>query len=155
MHVYRPLFVILAVVAVFLIVRAIVMPGDFVVGKRGYTYAFYRLSAEENARSVKVKYRGAQYCSPCHAKEYSSWSTSLHGVVKCENCHGAAGDHPVEPHKLTIDRNRELCLRCHAYLPYQDSGRKIIRGIDPQKHNPGLMCASCHSAHHPVRMETK
>jgi predicted CXXCH cytochrome family protein len=155
MHVYRPLFIVAGVVALFFIVRAFITPADFGIGKRGYTYAFYRTSAVEEAKSVKVKYRGAQYCSNCHAQRYETWSTSLHGVVKCENCHGPAIDHPVKPPKLTIDRSRTLCLRCHALLPYEASGRVNIRGIDPDKHYMGVPCATCHNPHHPVRMEKK
>jgi predicted CXXCH cytochrome family protein len=155
MHVFRPLFIILGVAALFLIVRALVTPGDFGIGRTGYTYGWHRKGAEEDAKSVRVKYRGAQYCSARHAKTYDTWSTSVHGVVKCENCHGPAGDHPADPKRLPIDRTRTLCLRCHAALPYAQSGRAIIRGIEADKHYAGVACSTCHQPHHPVRMETK
>jgi hypothetical protein len=58
-------------------------------------------------------------------------------------------EHPDNPPKLTIDKSREQCLRCHAYLPYPTSGRAVIRGIDPDNHNPGIECISCHNPHNP------
>ena len=149
MHVYRPLIIILGVVVVYLVVRPLVVPPDFGIGKNGYTYAWHRKGAENDAKSVKVKYKGAQYCSACHAEVHAYWSTHIHGTIKCENCHGPAIDHPVDPPKLTIDRSRELCLRCHAYLPYAESGRALIKGIDPAAHNPKFHCSLCHNPHGP------
>ncbi len=67
--------------------------------------------------------------------------------IECENCHGPALEHPSDPQKLTIDRSRELCLRCHTYLPYPTSKRAEMKGIDPDQHNPGGECVGCHNPH--------
>ncbi len=74
---------------------------------------------------------------------------SSHAIINCENCHGPAFEHPSNPSKLIIDRKREQCLRCHYYLPYPTSGRGNIKGIDPEKHNPGIECVMCHNPHKP------
>jgi hypothetical protein len=34
-------------------------------------------------------------------------------------------------------------------LPYEASGRSMIRGIDNDAHNPGMECVSCHNPHKP------
>jgi hypothetical protein len=72
-----------------------------------------------------------------------------HAIIQCENCHGPAREHPSNPPKLEINKTREQCLRCHFPLPYPTSGRANIRGIDPEKHNPGVECSMCHNPHKP------
>jgi hypothetical protein len=34
-------------------------------------------------------------------------------------------------------------------LPYPTSARRLIRGIDPDLHHPGLACSDCHNPHQP------
>ncbi|MCX7794501.1 MAG: cytochrome c3 family protein [Thermodesulfovibrionales bacterium] len=150
MHVLRPLFVFLAFVSLILIVRAFYVPGDFGIHERGYMYGWYRKSNEEEWKAIKIKYQGNEYCSGCHPDQYNSLNSSHHAILQCENCHGPAIDHPTDPLKLSIDRSRELCLRCHTYLSYPTSNRANIRGIDPEKHNPGIECSMCHNPHKPT-----
>ncbi|MBS1192696.1 MAG: hypothetical protein H6Q97_675, partial [Nitrospirae bacterium] len=99
----------------------------------------------EDWKKVQVKYQGMEYCKDCHDKNYASIKKSPHQNIQCENCHGPAGtpegivhyDSDKRP-KLTIDRSRQQCLRCHYPLPYPSSGRSKIKGIDPDKHNPDI-----------------
>jgi hypothetical protein len=149
MHVLRPFFVFLAFVTIVLIVRFFYVPKDFGIHERGYMYGWHRKSNEEEWKQVKVKYQGMEYCKDCHPDNYKNLMGSPHAIIQCENCHGPAIDHPLEPLKLSIDRSRELCLRCHTYLPYPTSNRSNIRGIDPDKHNPGIECSMCHNPHKP------
>jgi hypothetical protein len=149
-HVYRPLFVVVGILVIILVARALSVPKDFGVHERGYTYGWYRKSDEQFWKDFKVKYRGAEYCKDCHDKNYESLKKSPHQHIQCENCHSPAVDHPDNPPKLGVDRSREWCLRCHAYLAYPTSGRRFIRGFeDPEKHNPGTECAVCHNPHSP------
>lgn len=149
-HVWRPLYAVIGLVVLILIARVFVVPKDFGVGERGYMYGLHRTSNEEEWKAFKVKYRfDNEYCKGCHADKYDSIAQTPHAIINCENCHGPALDHPTDPPKLTINKTREQCLRCHFPLPYPTSGRSNIRGVDPDKHNPGVECVMCHNPHKP------
>jgi len=148
-HALRPLYVVIALVAVMLIARAIVVPADFGVQEQGYMYGWHRKGDEDFWKQFKVKYRGRDYCKDCHAENYEMIMQTPHAIIECENCHGPAVEHPSEPAKLEISKSREQCLRCHAKLPYTQTGRALIRGIDNDEHNPGMDCVMCHNPHHP------
>jgi predicted CXXCH cytochrome family protein len=147
MHVLRPLYVVLILVAMVLIARSFFVPDDFGIHDRGYMYGWYRKANVEEWKAVRVKYQGKKVCAACHARQAQKNLSSPHRIIECENCHGPALGHPLDPPKLTIDRARELCLRCHASLPYPTSQRSEIEGIDPERHNPGLACVLCHNPH--------
>ncbi|HEX9021507.1 MAG TPA: cytochrome c3 family protein [Nitrospirota bacterium] len=149
-HVLRPFIVFLGIVALILIARMFFVPRDFGIGERGYMYGWHRKGNEQDWKNFKVKYQGKEYCKDCHTDRYNSINKTPHRIIECEDCHGPAIDHPSDPPKLTIDRSRELCLRCHYPLPYPTSGRSRIRGIDPDTHNPGTECSSCHNPHNPM-----
>jgi predicted CXXCH cytochrome family protein len=146
----RPLAIVVAIVGLVFLVRLFAVPKDFGSSDRGYRFGWHRASDEEYWKNVSVKYKGAEYCSACHDKNAASLAASPHRIIQCEDCHGPALDHPADPAKLVIDTSRALCLRCHYPLPYPTSGRAAIRGIDPEVHNPGIDCASCHNPHSPV-----
>ncbi len=149
-HVFRPLFVIIGLVGVILIARLFIVPEDFGVHERGYMYGFYRKSNENEWKAFPVKYKfNNEYCKACHTGQYDSLMQSAHANISCENCHGPALGHPLNPTKLKIDKTRQQCLRCHTHLPYPTSNRATIRGINPDKHNPDIECFMCHNPHKP------
>lgn len=149
-HVLRPLWVAIGAVLLVLLIRAIVVPSDFGVNGRNFTYGFHRLGSINDWKNVKVKYRGREYCQECHEEQVTANQDSPHRRIACENCHGPAQSHPDDPAALTIDRSRELCLRCHARLDYPGNPRLTIRrAIIPESHNPGQLCRDCHNPHHP------
>ena len=148
-HVFRPLWVILGLIALVLIARFFYVPKSFGVHERGYMYGWYRAANIEDWKKVTVKYQGSDYCKTCHSDKYESISMTPHAIIQCENCHGPALGHPSDPPKLTIDKSRGQCLRCHSSLPYPTSGRANIRGIDPDRHNPDIECVMCHNPHKP------
>lgn len=148
-HVWRPLFVVIGLVVIILIARIFIVPRDFGIQERGFMYGFYRKSSEEDWKKIMVKYKSAEYCKDCHGDKYSMIMQTPHAIIQCENCHGPAMEHPSDPPKPKIDKSREQCLRCHYPLPYPTSGRANIRGIDPEKHNPGIECVMCHNPHKP------
>ncbi len=149
-HVFRPLIVFLGIVAIILLARVFYVPKDFGVYERGYMYSWHRKGNEEEWKKFKIKYMGSEYCKDCHDKNYALIQKSPHRIIQCENCHGPAIDHPSDPPKLTIDRSRALCMRCHTHLAYPTSGRQNIKGFDdPEKHNPGMECVTCHNPHSP------
>jgi len=148
-HVWRPLFVVIGIVALILVARSFLVPKDFGIQDRGYMYGFHRLGNEADWKAMEVMYKSAEYCGGCHPDKTETLGKSPHAIIQCENCHGPAVNHPDDPPKLTIDRSRALCLRCHAQLPYPTSGRAVIRGINPEEHNPGMDCPDCHNPHNP------
>lgn len=139
----------LAVIALVLLTRPLIVPSDFGVGERGFMYSYHRKGSEADWRAFKVKYQTKDYCGECHEDHYESNMASKHKIIQCENCHGPAFDHPEEPEKLEVNRDRSLCLRCHAYLPYPTSYRSHMKGIIDAEHNPGDPCADCHDPHSP------
>ncbi len=148
-HVLRPLYVVIGMIVLVLIIRVFVVPKSFGIHERGYMYGWYNKADENYWKEFKVKYRGKDYCKDCHSDKVESIDKTPHAIIQCENCHGPAIDHPENPAKLTIDKGRGQCLRCHSYLPYPTSDRANIRGIDPDNHNPGIECVTCHNPHKP------
>lgn len=148
-HVLRPLWVAIALVALFLLARHFMVPKDFGVHGKNFTYGYHRLGNIDEWKEFKVKYKGKEYCLECHEERYQENTSSKHAVIQCENCHGPAIDHPENPETLDIPQNRLLCLRCHAYLPYPGNTRSQMQSIDPEKHNPGSVCTECHNPHNP------
>ena len=148
-HVWRPLFVVIGIIVMILLFRMIYVPSDFGVQERGYTFGFHRLSNEQEWKDFPAKYKGSSYCNECHDEKVTSLNTSQHSMIPCENCHGAAMNHPETPERLTIDRNRDLCIRCHSSLYMPSSGRNVIPGINPDEHNTGIGCSECHNPHNP------
>lgn len=149
-HVFRPLMVIIGISVIILIVQRVYVPDDFGVHGDSYTYNFYREGNLDDWKAVTVKYQGDEYCANCHQDKTDLIASTAHSIIQCENCHGPAQQHPQDPPKLTIDRTREQCLRCHTRLDYPTSGRADIEGIDPASHNSGIECATCHDPHNPT-----
>lgn len=148
-HVWRPLFVVIAIVAFILLFRAFYVPADFGAQDRGYTFGFHRMSNEQEWKDYPAKYKDSAYCNECHDDKVAEVGGAGHEMIPCENCHGAAFGHPDNPETLAIDRSRDLCIRCHADLYMPSSGRNEIPGINPAEHNVGEQCSDCHNPHNP------
>lgn len=148
-HVLRPLWVALAVIAVVLVARQFLVPADFGVHGRNFTYGFYRLGNVEEWKAFPVKYQGQSRCAKCHTENSAEIAASKHANIECENCHGPGVNHPKQVKKLPINGSRDLCLRCHQFLPYPSSLRSELPGIDGAKHMRRSECRKCHNPHHP------
>lgn len=148
-HLWRPLLVALGLVAFILLLRVFLVPDDFGIHERGYMYGWHRSSNVEEWKKVTVKYQGSAGCEECHDENYRMLKAAAHADIPCENCHGPRGNHPDNPEKLSIDKNRSLCLRCHQRLPYPGSDRGKLPAIEGGKHYPKQECASCHHPHDP------
>ena len=148
-HVLRPLWVAIGLVALILIVRPFLVPDDFGVHGRNFTYGFHRLSNIQDWKDFPVKYQGREYCLDCHEKNFNLISTSSHKNIQCENCHGPAVGHPDEHEDLAVDKSRELCIRCHASLEYPNSNRASLPHINNQRHKRKRPCSNCHNPHNP------
>ena len=154
-HVWRPLFVVIALIVGIFVFRFFYVPNDFQSGAYGFMYSYHRVSNEAEWKAQPVKYQDTgktnmhEFCGECHGDVVEIRTEDLHGTIACENCHGPAFDHPEDPETLEIDRSRGVCLRCHTDLPYTTSERKRIPGIDPKEHNVDEMCVDCHDPHNP------
>jgi hypothetical protein len=154
-HVWRPLFIVFAIIGAILLARLFIVPADFGIHERGYMYGWHRKSNEAQWRSYQVKYKTAAACGSCHKDKYNDIKDSPHAAISCENCHGPNYDHPKDPLGLKIDRSRALCIRCHSYMPYKQTSRSRIPGIIPDKHYPQAECVMCHYPHNPAKPNPK
>ncbi len=148
-HVWRPLYVAICIVVIVLLARTVLVPKDYGTHEQGYMYGTHRKGSIDDWKSMTVKYKGSETCKECHSDRFAEHASGAHAVISCENCHGPRGEHPENPPKLVIDKSRALCIRCHAKLPYPGSPRGSLPGIDPETHNTGLDCVTCHSPHKP------
>jgi cytochrome c553 len=132
-----------------------------------YVYGHYRGDSVAEIASDKPKFKGSEYCQPCHAEQYAVWSKGVHHgvdagkVVQCEVCHGAAGgrdaggmfqhvatgvDHPGSG-KLPIPSDTlKLCPLCHEKMPGRPAEQ---RQIDIATHAGTQQCTTCHNPHSP------
>lgn len=149
--------VIVTVVSILglLTIRKIFIP-SFTSANNDFRYQWHRVANEQEWKDYKIKHKGSEYCAGCHNEHFKNISKSLHSKIQCENCHGAAFDHPDNPTKLTIDKSRDLCLRCHFYLPYRPTDYPIdnsstikLKLIKPSEHAPDekMQCIVCHDPH--------
>jgi len=154
-YAWRPFAVAIAAIALLLLARAQLVPADFGIHGKTFTYNFYRKSDINDWKAITVKYKGRNYCNQCHDEKFKEIMASPHKIIQCENCHGPALGHPDNPETLPIDKTRALCLRCHASLPYSLSNREDLPAIDPDTHNPGQNCVECHNPHNPSLEDMK
>lgn len=154
-HVWRPLWLALLLVLLLIIARVVIVPDDFGSHERGYMYGWHRKSNEAEWKAVQVRYKTSSGCYTCHPDKQGDLTSSPHKMISCENCHGPALEHPKDPAGYTIDRSRVLCLRCHAKLPYVNTPRGRIRGIDPELHYQQAECIMCHIPHNPKPVNQK
>ena len=127
-HVWRPILVVIAIIALLLVARQIYVPDDFGVHANGYSYGWYRQASIGDWKWLPVSSQGKDSCVPCHQKQVHAREGTPHVAIECENCHGPGTDHPKDPAKLPIDRSRALCLRCHVKLPYPSSTKGRSQG---------------------------
>lgn len=147
--------IVILLITFIMAARMLFVP-SFSAANDDYRYQWHRTANQDEWKAFKVKYQGNESCKDCHADQYTALVASPHAKVSCESCHGAAVDHPDNPAKLAIDKNKELCLRCHANLPYRvahykelPKGPGQLKMVSPDEHNPGagVQCIACHDAH--------
>jgi cytochrome c553 len=140
---------------------------QFLTAPTFYDYGHYRGDSVAEIASDKPKYKGSNYCQPCHGEVFATWSKGVHHsvdagkAVQCEVCHAAAGgrneggafqhvatgtDHPASG-KLPIPKDTlKLCPVCHEKMP----GRPLEqRQIVVAAHAGTQQCTTCHNAHSP------
>lgn len=148
-HVLHPLWVAIGVLVVIYFGGRFLVPDDFGVHGRNFTYGYHRLGSIQDWKDFPVKYQGREYCGECHEENVRQNIASVHSPIQCENCHGPAVNHPGSGSTLVVDSSRELCLRCHAQLGYPHSDRGAMPSIVDRRHRRGRECSKCHDPHFP------
>jgi len=73
-HAWRPFAVAIAAIALLLLARAQIVPADFGINGKSFTYNFYRKSDIKDWKAITVKYKGREYCNECHEEKLrKSW----------------------------------------------------------------------------------
>lgn len=141
-HIKRLLLVIAGFI-VFAIVAAILLtPESF------YEFGHYRADSVGEIAADTPKYQGPDYCEACHEERHADWTAGVHTVVKCEVCHGAAGEHPADGGKLPIpDDSVRLCTLCHEKMPARPAAQPQIV---VSEHAGEEQCVTCHDPHAPA-----
>ena len=148
-HVLHPLWVAIGLVALIFVARAFLVPDDFGVHGASFTYNYHRLSNVEEWEQFPVKYKGYDSCTECHRENVRALRRSPHRRIECENCHGPSGNHPDDVEYLPRNTERDLCLRCHAFLDYPNTARSEVPPISPRMHYRRQECVECHVPHDP------
>lgn len=148
-HVLHPLWVGIGVVGLIILGGRFLVPDDFGVHGRNFTYGYHRLSNLDDWKAFSVKYQGREFCTECHEENVRQVKGSVHEAIQCENCHGPGANHPDSVQSLPVDTSRELCLRCHAYLGYPNSNRGAMPSVVDRTHRRRRECSNCHNPHSP------
>jgi cytochrome c553 len=124
---------------------------NYVLDPSYYEFGNYRGDAVvEMAAYPAPQFKGAAYCQACHAERHAEWTAGVHRSVKCEVCHGAAGEHPVSGPLPIPDDTVKLCSLCHEEMPGRPSAQpQIVIAEHPVKHEGALECVTCHNPHSP------
>jgi transcription elongation factor Elf1 len=143
-HLLRVAAVFAVGIALFVAVRAILVPRSF--GEYGH----YRGNAIAEIAAQPVVFAGHQTCEACHSDVAAVKSKGKHVTVNCEACHGALEKHAddpgtVQPPKLDTAL---LCVRCHEV---NGARPKNFPQIVAKEHDPAeLPCETCHQPHSPL-----
>ena len=143
-HLIRPAVVLVIGLALFLVVRAAVVPTGF--GKYGH----FRPQYLETARNKPLHYAGQDVCLACHDNEATERAKGRHANVHCETCHGPQNAHAEAPDpaaaKPKLPDVAKLCVRCHEKDPAKPQNFPQVVSAE---HSGGMVCNDCHKPHNP------
>lgn len=151
-HVLHPLWVAIGLVGLIFLARILVVPDDFGVHGDSFTYNYYRQSNVQEWQDFPVKYQGRESCVECHKDNVRTQRRGPHKRVQCESCHGPSGpsgNHPDAEEYLPLNKERALCMRCHAALEYPDAARSDLPSVHDRRHKRRRECVDCHNPHDP------
>jgi hypothetical protein len=141
-HLVRLVGLLAIGLAIFLIVRAAVVPPGF--GQYGH----YRPGALKEIAARPINYAGAGDCALCHEDIAKSRQGSRHERIHCEACHGPLARHVDTPsdYKPKLPEVTPLCVRCHEADAAKPKG---FPQVATREHSGGEPCGTCHNPHHP------
>jgi cytochrome c553 len=139
-HGIRLIALLIAGAVVAFAARAYFTPDSF------YRYGHYRADNVVEIASLTPQYQSTDYCQGCHEERHAEWSASTHTAVKCEVCHEAAREHPIDG-KMTVPEDTvRLCSQCHEAMPARPAAQPQIVVAE---HAGTAQCIDCHSPHSP------
>jgi hypothetical protein len=142
----------LAVVVALILVAVVVV--RFVVFPPAYfSTAIHEASTVRREVARPIAFAGMATCVECHSDINDVKANGYHRGLSCETCHGPAAKHADDPEsvKPPAPRDRKFCPVCHAYDSARPTG---FPQINPDSHNPGRACITCHNPHDPVPPQT-
>jgi len=144
-HIFR----LLLLLATFLILA--VLARNYVLDPSYYQFGDYRGDAVvEMAANPAPSFRGPDYCQACHSQRHAQWTAGAHQGVKCEVCHGAAREHPVDGTMPKPADTIKLCTVCHEAMPGRPAAQpQIVIEEHPVPHDGPIQCLTCHNPHSP------
>ncbi len=142
-HLLRLVAVFIAGLAIFLGLRAALVPHTF--GEYGH----YRGAALKEIAARPVKYAGQKVCEDCHGDVVQTKSSGKHAGVHCEACHGPQAEHAANPMdvKPQLPDTAVLCARCHEANLAKPAA---FPQVDTKDHSGGQVCKTCHQPHSPL-----
>jgi predicted CXXCH cytochrome family protein len=144
-HIVRLLLLLGAILLLAVVAR------NFALDPSYYQFGNYRGDAVVEQAAGAPQFRGSAYCQECHADRHTEWTASTHRKVKCEVCHGAAREHPVDGPLLRPTDSIKLCTQCHEAMPTRPAAQpQIVVAEHPFKHEEALQCVTCHNPHSPA-----
>ncbi len=139
-HIIRLLLLIGAFVVAAIAARSYFVPDSF------YVFGPYRADSVREIAAGTPKFKGPVYCQACHEERHVEWSAGVHKAVKCEVCHGAAGDHPANGKLPVPTETVKLCTLCHEAMPTRPVTQPQIVVAE---HAGTEQCITCHNPHSP------
>ena len=143
-HLFRLALLFLAGIALFLVLRGILVPEGF--GEIGH----YRVGALADNRDRQPVFAGRAACADCHGDVVAAKDGGQHAGIGCEACHGPQGAHAKadDPSAAKPEKPdpQHLCLVCHHKNAAKPAG---FPQVDPREHNAGAACHDCHAPHNP------
>lgn len=128
-------------IALFLSVRALLVPADY--GLLGP----YRASALAQNQAKPIAFAGQLACVDCHTDVAELRKGNAHERVSCESCHGALAAHAADPSVAVVRPDgRTTCAICHVPDRSKPNGFKTVNFAEHAGDEP---CISCHVPHAP------
>jgi hypothetical protein len=146
-HVFRVLFLLVIVVAFFIVGRTLLVPKSY--GAYG-PYRFDNVPQQAGARLPL--HGGVASCRECHADRVKTVADGAHRRVSCENCHAPLGTHAKPSGRIAemaVDRSYTLCARCHRKIDGRPEAFPQIVLAQHQGGVEGKACIECHDPHSP------
>jgi len=140
-HILRLLALAVGFIILALAAKSYFTPDSF------YQFGHYRGDSVAQIAADAPKFKGTDYCQECHEERHVEWTAGTHKVVKCEVCHGAVREHPVDGELPVVPTDTvKLCTLCHESMPTRPAAQPQIV---VSEHAGTEQCATCHNPHSP------
>lgn len=140
-HLLRLAALFAAGIAVFVVVRLLLVPADY--GRLGP----YRAGAIAQNRTRAIAYAGEVACVACHTDVEELRKTNAHARVSCESCHGPLAAHADDPAVAVVRPDpRATCAVCHRPNAAKPPGFATVVFAEHADEGP---CTTCHAPHAP------